>query len=343
MASAVAWSSNLQRKAARHWVLFVVVDTGNGVRGESSAHWRAFLVSPHYQARRGMKVKIARGVVWILTITVGVINLVVGLIEHEADTLSIGICSLLVLALIDHFLVKLRNKSRDTELNIKTEKTTTSKRERRKLIRKARYEKLEARTSWRLIKVGYGIAALILALSVLLSVDEYEDGNTEGMFFIIVLAVILYPIFKRLMAYIYFGKVTKQEEASDNQDKVYIVDAVIKDGKSILPSNVAENTVLAGAKLNIHPVEKLAYQFEVERFRKVCAKYDIDQRHGNVLLELIHLNSGYITPSLIQLHLPYSHKKCLELSKELIAARQAVKSPADRELYLLSNEKRITR
>lgn len=100
-----------------------------------------------------------------------------------------------------------------------------------------------------------------------------------------------------------------------------------------VPQIVLENTTLAGRELVIKHVDKLAFQYDDEIFQRICLKESLTRDEVITLKQLIFLNSGYISPPLMQAHLKKGYGLCARLRDELVDANQAADPQGQRKLY----------
>lgn len=126
-----------------------------------------------------------------------------------------------------------------------------------------------------------------------------------------------------------------------NKENEVIIDAVLKrnsDGNmsAALPASVINDSLFIGKEIAVHPVAKLAYEYDGNKFVDICKKHNFDPEWCEKLRQLISLNSGYINSSLLRSHFDISWAVCARLTEDLILENQAALAPKNRELYNLS-------
>lgn len=124
------------------------------------------------------------------------------------------------------------------------------------------------------------------------------------------------------------------------------VDAVLKSKNSeevmaTLPKSILENAILLGRKLTLNPVSKLAFNYDHDLFFTICNKHGLELPEAKVVSELVLLNSGYLTPSLLRMHLARGYGFCARLCEELIEQKQAAEKLEGRPLYKLPENKKL--
>ena len=130
-----------------------------------------------------------------------------------------------------------------------------------------------------------------------------------------------------------------------HDSNIVVVDGVlVKNGDdtsaATVPQSVIENTILLDKKLTIHAVDSLSYAYHRETFVRICKDNNFDETACDLLKQLIDLNSGYISPSLLRSHFGLSFAVCSRIAGGLISDNQAKLAPEGRQLYLLPTDKR---
>jgi hypothetical protein len=130
---------------------------------------------------------------------------------------------------------------------------------------------------------------------------------------------------------------TKKEEV--------IIEAVpdySKDGEVAYsyPERVLEYTIFAGKELVVRPVEKLAYKYDGAKFQDICHDHELTKEEYEKVRDLIFLNSGYISPSVLRSHLTRGYGFCAKLCEALTKNSQAALRQEGTTLYGLPPAKR---
>lgn len=89
-------------------------------------------------------------------------------------------------------------KFSEFELNKKTRDTIRKQ-------KKAELKKLETKQGWRIAQICYLVLTTLWIMLALIP-EEYEEVDTKKFLLRLMFAVLLYPLFKRGVRYIYFGK-----------------------------------------------------------------------------------------------------------------------------------------
>ncbi len=124
-----------------------------------------------------------------------------------------------------------------------------------------------------------------------------------------------------------------------------VIDAVLKaQGQGevavSVPQSVAENSILIGRELDIHPVKELCYKYAADTFVRICQKRGFNEADCDRLKQLIDLNSGYINGHLLRAHFGINWAACSRMVDDLVSEKQACVAENERELYLLPSNKR---
>lgn len=125
-----------------------------------------------------------------------------------------------------------------------------------------------------------------------------------------------------------------------DKENTIIIDVVLKqnsDGKmsATLPASVLNNSLFISKEITVHPVAKLAYEYDGDKFVDICKKHKFDPECCERLRQLISLNSGYINSFLLRSNFNVSWAVCARLTEDLVLENQAVIAPKNRELYNL--------
>ncbi len=136
------------------------------------------------------------------------------------------------------------------------------------------------------------------------------------------------------------------DDPTAETDEEIFIDAVMNRRSSdevmaTLPKSILENTILAGRKLALRPVNKLANNYDHDRFFTICHDHGLELPEAISTSELVLLNSGYITAALLRMHLARGYGFCVRLCEDLIEQKQAVEKPAGRQLYKLPKNKQL--
>lgn len=196
---------------------------------------------------------------------------------------------------------------------------------------------------------GLIVIEAIAVISIALVLDGFSDVLDKPVILFLASCLLLFEI---VLIFILIGttltwikevfeRIKKKTPPPQSQDKkeVVIVEAVAHrtdDGKVEFkhPASVVENTTLSGRELKVREVQKLRYQYKDSLFQRICHREGLTAEEYEIVKQLVFLNSGYLSPPLLQLNLQKGYGICARLCEALIEHHQAVKPVGD-PLYSL--------